>query len=109
VSTHTASYPIGIGVKRPGREADHPPVLAQVKTAYAYTSTPPYVFMDWYIIKHRYNFALTENRNCAKRLSRYLHAQLTLGVVRTACNLVTILTELHALSSLLCIYCVGRP
>jgi hypothetical protein len=34
------------GVKRPGREADHfPPTSAEVKNAWIYTSTFPYVFM----------------------------------------------------------------
>jgi hypothetical protein len=34
------------GVKRSGREADHPPpTSAQVKNTWIYTSTPPYVFM----------------------------------------------------------------
>jgi hypothetical protein len=31
-----------LGVKRPGREADHsPPSSAEVKNAWSYTSTPP--------------------------------------------------------------------
>jgi hypothetical protein len=44
---HSASYPMGttsssLGVKRPGREADHsPPSSAEVKNAWRYTSTPP--------------------------------------------------------------------
>jgi hypothetical protein len=34
------------GVKRQGREADHsPPTIAEVKTMWIYTSTPPYAFM----------------------------------------------------------------
>jgi hypothetical protein len=32
------------GVKRPGREADHSPIRAEVKNRCTYTSTPPYVF-----------------------------------------------------------------
>jgi hypothetical protein len=46
-----ASYTVGTGslsswVKRPGREADHsPPSSVEVKNAWSYTSTPPYVFM----------------------------------------------------------------
>jgi hypothetical protein len=45
------------GVKRPRREADHsPPSSAEVKNAWSYTSTPPYVFMAWYLLKHRYNY-----------------------------------------------------
>jgi hypothetical protein len=61
---HSASYPIGSGrliprgVKRPCREADHlPPSSAEVKNAWSYTSTPPYVFMMW----HRGNFTFA---NC---------------------------------------------
>jgi hypothetical protein len=38
-----ALYP---GVRRSGREADHsPPISAEVKKSWVYTSTPPYVFM----------------------------------------------------------------
>jgi hypothetical protein len=33
---------LSLGVKRPGREADHsPPSSAKVKNAWSYTSTPP--------------------------------------------------------------------
>jgi hypothetical protein len=33
---------ISLGVKRPGREADHsPPSSAEIKHAWSYTSTPP--------------------------------------------------------------------
>jgi hypothetical protein len=40
------------GVKQLGREVDHsPPYTAEVKTAWSYTSTPPYIFMAWYLIK----------------------------------------------------------
>jgi hypothetical protein len=46
------------GVKRPGREADHsPPSSAEVKNAWSYTSTLPFVFMAWYLVKNRDNFA----------------------------------------------------
>jgi hypothetical protein len=35
-----------LGVKRPGREADHsPPTSAEVKKTWLCTSTPPYAFM----------------------------------------------------------------
>jgi hypothetical protein len=49
--THTASYPVGtrgsfLGVKWPGREADHlRPYSADVKNAWSYTSTPQYTFI----------------------------------------------------------------
>jgi hypothetical protein len=37
---------LSLGVKRPGREADHsPPTRAEIKKTWVYTSTPPYVFM----------------------------------------------------------------
>jgi hypothetical protein len=62
VVRHPASYPMGIrdsfvGVKRPGRDADHsPPSIAEVKNAWSYTFTPQYVFMVWCLVKHRDNF-----------------------------------------------------
>jgi hypothetical protein len=50
---------ISLGVKRPGREADHsPPSNAEFKNASSYTSTPQYVFMVWCLVKHRDNFNL---------------------------------------------------
>jgi len=40
---------LSLGVKWPGREADHTPQSsAEVKNAWSYTSTPQYVFMAWY-------------------------------------------------------------
>jgi hypothetical protein len=39
------------GVKRPGREADHsPPISAEVKKMWIYTSPPPYSFMAYCLI-----------------------------------------------------------
>jgi hypothetical protein len=47
---------LSLGVKRPGREADHsPPSSAEVNNARSYTSTPQYVFMAWCLVKHRDN------------------------------------------------------
>jgi hypothetical protein len=52
------------GIKRPGREADHSPSSsADVQSTWSYTSTPPYVFMEGYLVKHRDNF--TFNLHCA--------------------------------------------
>jgi hypothetical protein len=52
------SQTLPLGVKRLGREADHsPPTSAEVKNAWSYTSTPQYVFMAWYLVKHRDSFA----------------------------------------------------
>jgi hypothetical protein len=45
---------LSLGVKRPGREADHsPPSSAEVKNAWSCTSTPQYVFMAWCLGKHK--------------------------------------------------------
>jgi hypothetical protein len=38
-------------VKRPWREADEsPPSSAEVKNAWGFNSTPPYVFMAWCLV-----------------------------------------------------------
>jgi len=51
-----ASFP---GGKAPGREADHsPPSMTEVKNVWICTSIAPYVFMAWYLIKHRDKFTL---------------------------------------------------
>jgi hypothetical protein len=60
---HPTSCPVGTsdsfpGVKRPGREADHSlPSSADIKIAWRYTSTIPYV-MVWFLVKLRDNFTL---------------------------------------------------
>jgi hypothetical protein len=51
---------LSLGIKRPGREADHsPPSSAEVKNAWSYTSTPRNVFMAWCLVKHRGKFTFT--------------------------------------------------
>jgi hypothetical protein len=51
---------LSLGIKRPGREADHsPPFSAEVKNAWSYTSTPQYFFMTYCLLKHRDNFIYT--------------------------------------------------
>jgi hypothetical protein len=50
------------GLKEPGREADHsPPSTAEYKKAWNYTSTNPYVFMAYCLVKprHRVRMNLT--------------------------------------------------
>jgi hypothetical protein len=43
---------LSLGVKRPGREADHsPPSSTEVKNAWNYISTPQYAFMAWCSVK----------------------------------------------------------
>jgi hypothetical protein len=51
-------YPIGAeGFLWPKSDGDHsPPSSAEVKNAWSYTSTPPYVFTAWRLTKHRDNF-----------------------------------------------------
>jgi hypothetical protein len=45
------------GLRRPGCEADHSPQSsAEVKNVWSCTSTTPYVFMAWCLVKHRDNF-----------------------------------------------------
>jgi hypothetical protein len=51
---------LSMGVKRPGREGDHSiSSRAEVKNAWTNTSTTQYVFMTWYLVKRRDNFAFT--------------------------------------------------
>jgi hypothetical protein len=41
-----------LGIKRPGREADHlPPSSAEVKNVWSYTFTPQYVFLAWCLVQ----------------------------------------------------------
>jgi hypothetical protein len=43
---HPAPYPMGTGVKWPGREAGRsPPTSDEVKKIWVYTSVPPYAFI----------------------------------------------------------------
>jgi hypothetical protein len=45
------------GVKRPGGKADHsPPSSPEVKNEWSCTPNPQYVFMEWYLVKHRNKF-----------------------------------------------------
>jgi hypothetical protein len=51
---------LSLGVKGTGREDNHlHPSRAEVKNAWSYTSVSPYVFMAWYIGKHRDKFTLS--------------------------------------------------
>jgi len=41
------------GIKRSKREADHSLLCsAEIKNVWSYNSTPPYLFLAWYLIKH---------------------------------------------------------
>jgi hypothetical protein len=55
--TEPVSYPMSIGTPSPVREASFsPPSSPEDQNAWHYTSAPPYVFMTWYLVKHRDNF-----------------------------------------------------
>jgi hypothetical protein len=46
------------GVQRPGREADHSPVPnTEFKIAWSCTTTLPYIFMAWQLVKHGNNLS----------------------------------------------------
>jgi hypothetical protein len=54
------NLPRGGGGGGGGGEADHrPPSSAEVKNSCSYTYSPPYVFMAWYLVKHKDNFTFT--------------------------------------------------
>jgi hypothetical protein len=43
---------LSLGVKLPGREADHsPPSTAEIKNSWSYTTTPQHTFMLWSSVK----------------------------------------------------------
>jgi len=46
-----------LGVKQPGREADHSsPSSVEVKNAWSYTTTPQYAFIALWLVKYKDNF-----------------------------------------------------
>jgi hypothetical protein len=61
---------ISLGIKRVGCETDQSsPSSTEVKNAWSYTSTRPYVFMERELVSHRDNFtsfALPETRRNSK-------------------------------------------
>jgi hypothetical protein len=59
-----------LGVKEPVHKTDHSPQsTAEVKNAWSYTITPPYVFRLWCIIMNRenYNFYVKGKNVALKR------------------------------------------
>jgi hypothetical protein len=59
---HPTSYQMStrvfsLGVKQPECEANNSPLCtAEIKNEWSCTSIPSYVFMVWYLVKHRDNF-----------------------------------------------------
>jgi hypothetical protein len=50
--TQWVSWALSLGVKWPGREADHsPPPIDELKNAWSYTFTSHYAFMAWFSFK----------------------------------------------------------
>jgi hypothetical protein len=57
---HPASYPISTKGEAAGSEANHsPPSSVEAKNVWSCTSTPPFLFMAWCLIKHTDKFAFT--------------------------------------------------
>jgi hypothetical protein len=59
---HPASYPMGtvvlsLGVKRQGREAQF---SSEVKNVWSYTSTPPYAWIAWCLVKYKEQLYLNQ-------------------------------------------------
>jgi len=50
---HPVSYPMGIGASYPRGKSSRgaPPPSAQIKNAWSWTSTPPYVSIEWCLVK----------------------------------------------------------
>jgi hypothetical protein len=60
---------LSFGVKWPGCEANHSPSpSAKIKNAWHYTSTPPYICMEWCLVK---------NQGFTLFLSYYAHTNKT--------------------------------
>jgi len=48
---------LSLGINRSGGETDHsPPSIAEFNNVRTHTSTPPYTFMEWYLVKQRIAF-----------------------------------------------------
>jgi hypothetical protein len=80
---HPVSYTMDtesfLGVKRPGRGADHPPHLApRLKEGCSYTSTPPLCLLTY----SRVSFAFTRYSQLLKMSSRY-NALLICNLLQT--------------------------
>jgi hypothetical protein len=59
---------LSLGVKRPGREADHSPPSSAEVSAWSCTCTPQYVFMAWCLVKHRDNFTFYNDYTIFKNI-----------------------------------------
>jgi hypothetical protein len=101
------------GVKRLGREADHSPLCsAEVKNARSYTSGSQYVFVAWFLVKHRDNTHAKMNFPSAKWTQKLIHFGMegkfifaaNKKIYRQGCQLHHVKTMLHFLVKLSCTY-----
>jgi hypothetical protein len=74
------------GVKQPRRDADHSPQSStKVRNAWSYTSTPQYVYMSWYLDKHRDNFTVISSSYDELLLTKWMKLGYAdhIGPIRT--------------------------
>jgi hypothetical protein len=91
---------LSLGVKRPGREADHSPHLVpRSKNEWSYTSTPQYAFMAWCLVKHRDNFTFTCTFTSATRRSLVSFAAITLCVASQRVFVVVVVVVYFVINS----------
>jgi hypothetical protein len=101
---------LSLGVKRPGREADHsPPPSAEVKNAWSYTSTPHYAFMAWCLVKHRdmdgCYFEKLRVTQLVKIFPAYYRTRRFITVFTTAHPLVSNLSQMSQTQILIFYFC----
>jgi hypothetical protein len=74
-----------------GRNANHrSPSSAEVKDMWSYTSTPPYVFMAWFLVKRRKSFARKVSVFQTSLVLRRLQDQLWSGLLKEVCTVENI-------------------
>jgi hypothetical protein len=67
---------LSLGIKWPGREADHSlPSNAELKNVWSYTSTPQHLFVAWCFVKYRDSFK--------HRCSLYLSCKIQKKIICT--------------------------
>jgi len=64
-----------VGVKQSEREVDNSPISsAEFKNAWSYTSTLQYVFIAWYLVKHRVFYkSEAQNGHVSKKKKKTRH------------------------------------
>jgi hypothetical protein len=75
-------------VKCPGREADNSSASSAEVKAWGYTSSPQYVFMAWFLVKHRDIFAFTLSLLTVTNMATVRNIEL----MSAKCNLIVLFT-----------------